>query len=185
MSNSIKVNRPGRSVRQIPFSEISTTSQRYTLDSITFDTTEELFDLDGGVDLDCTLVRKGEARVLLQGRLATTVLLCCDRCLQGYRVVLDAPVWMFFECNDSGHWPTGEIDLQPEDLDVVTLDEPVVDLVEAARQQIYMELPMRHLCRDTCKGLCPQCGVDLNHESCSCPQPGTDNPFAVLAALKK
>jgi uncharacterized protein len=181
----MKVNRPALSVMKIPFSEISATLQRYTLKSIAFDTVEELFDLVDGVNLDCTLVRKGEERVLLQGRLATTVILSCDRCLREYQVDLDAPVWMVFELNDTGSWPTGEIDLQPEDLDVVTLNEPVVDLVEAARQQIYMELPMRHVCHESCKGLCPQCGIDLNHKSCSCAQYDRSNPFAVLAALKK
>ena len=170
---------------QIPFSEISATSQRYSLDSFDLDTAEELFDLDGGVNLDCTLVKKGEARVLLQGRLGATVHLRCDRCLRDYQVDLDAPVWMVLEYNDPGSWHGGEIDLQPEDLDVVTLTEPVVDLVEAARQQIYMEIPMRHLCRDSCKGLCSQCGADLNRQKCSCVPEDRNNPFAALAALKK
>jgi uncharacterized protein len=170
---------------KISFADITVSPQRYVLDNLVLDTGDELFDLVGGIDLDCSLVKKGEARVLLQGRVRATVLLDCDRCLKQYQIAVGAPVWMFFEYNDAGSWSAGEIDLQPEDLDVVTLAEPVVDLADAARQQVYLELPMRHLCRASCKGLCPYCGVDLNESTCSCAGATVSNPFAVLAALKK
>ena len=185
MSVSRKARRPRLSEMKISFGDISVSPQRYELDNLVLDTGAELFDLVGGVHLDCSLVKKGESRVLLQGRVRATVLLNCDRCLTPYQVAVSAPVWMFFEYNDAGSWSTGEIDLQPEDLDVVTLSEPVVDLVDAARQQIYLELPMRHLCQASCKGLCPYCGVDLNQGTCSCAGATDSNPFAVLAALKK
>ena len=185
MSFSRKARRARLSEMKISFSDITVSPQRFEIDNLALDTGDELFDLVGCVHLDCSLVKKGEARVLLQGRVRATVLLHCDRCLTQYQIAVDAPVWMIFEYNDAGNWTAGEIDLQPEDLDVVTLAEPVVDLADAARQQIYMELPMRHLCRVSCKGLCPYCGVDLNSTACSCAGATGSNPFAVLAALKK
>jgi len=185
MSNFRKAERSCLTEVKIPFSEISVTSQRYLIDNLVFDTREELFDLHGTVHFDCSLVKKGEARVLLQGQIRATVMLNCDRCLAQYQVVIDAPVWMIFELDDGATWSKEEIDLRPEDLDVVPVTEPVIDLVDAARQQIYLELPMRHLCRESCKGLCPQCGVDRNRTECSCVPDTRGNPFAVLAALKK
>lgn len=176
---------PGLSVMKIPFTDISSTSQRYSLDNLVLDTREELFDLHGPIQLDCSLTKKGDTRVLLDGRMKATILLRCDRCLTRYQVVVDAPVWMIFELHAAADWSATEIDLQPQDLDVVTLTDPVVDLVDAARQQIYLELPMRHLCQKSCKGLCPHCGEDLNRKTCSCTGASGNNPFAVLAALKK
>lgn len=185
MSNLKKADWSGLSVMKIPFAEISVISQRYTLGDVIFDTSKESFDLDGGIQFDCSLSRKSDVRVQLQGRMQARVRLVCDRCLQDFSVDLDTSVWMIFEVTETGKWPDGEIDLKPEDLDVVMLTEPVIDLVEAARQQVYMELPMQHICHKSCKGLCPQCGVNRNHTACSCEEITSDNPFAVLAALKR
>ena len=170
---------------KIPFADIAALPQRYCHNDLVFDSAEELFGLLGSAEIDCTLVKKNEARVLLQGRLRASVLLACDRCLSRYQVDIDASIRMIYELEEAGSWRGAEIDLRPEDLDVITLNEPIIDLAEAARQQIYLELPMRHLCTESCQGLCPHCGVDRNHGDCTCAGEAENTPFAVLAALKK
>jgi uncharacterized protein len=67
----------------------------------------------------------------------------------------------------------------------VHLTEPFVDVVDLLRQQVYLSLPVKQICSHDCKGLCPQCGLDLNREACICPQNVQSSPFAVLAALQK
>jgi uncharacterized protein len=58
-----------------------------------------------------------------------------------------------------------------------------LDLTEAVRQALVLSQPMQMLCRPECAGLCPQCGVDLNQESCACPSAETDPRWSVLGRL--
>jgi len=44
----------------------------------------------------------------------------------------------------------------------------VCDISDDVRTEITLALPMNLLCRDDCRGLCPECGADLNFEKCSC-----------------
>jgi uncharacterized protein len=59
----------------------------------------------------------------------------------------------------------------------------VLDLGEPIRQQVLTEAPLQPLCRSDCRGLCEQCGTDLNVTSCQClPRPGA-SPFDALQTL--
>ena len=60
-----------------------------------------------------------------------------------------------------------------------------VDLMPYAREALLLELPMRFLCSEDCKGLCPICGVNRNTTRCSCQErEGKPNPFAALSELR-
>ena len=59
-----------------------------------------------------------------------------------------------------------------------------LDLREAIRQNLLLALPMQPLCKETCAGLCPQCGKNLNEGSCNC-QPPIDERLSALADLLK
>ena len=52
------------------------------------------------------------------------------------------------------------------------------------REQIILMMPLKPLCDETCKGLCPRCGANLNREACTCSTDTVNSPFAVLAKLK-
>ena len=55
---------------------------------------------------------------------------------------------------------------------------------DAIRDALTLELPLRVLCKEDCKGLCPKCGVNLNTGSCSCPKgTGKPNPFEALKSI--
>jgi len=86
-------------------------------------------------------------RVLVRGNLETTVRMSCDRCL--------TPTDMRLQTADVCHYI--------EDPEVVT-----VDLTEALREDILLPLSQFCLCREDCRGLCPQCGRNLNEGNCSC-----------------
>lgn len=60
----------------------------------------------------------------------------------------------------------------------------VLDLREAVRQYILMSEPAKPLCRPNCRGLCPNCGADLNEGACRCTTEG-DSRWQALAGLKK
>lgn len=71
--------------------------------------------------------------------------------------------------------------LTEEDDDYLIADENgMLEVGEAVMEAIYMELPVRFLCSESCKGLCPICGCDLNDTSCSCVEKKVDPRLAKL-----
>ena len=60
---------------------------------------------------------------------------------------------------------------QQEDDDYIVCEDGILDLDLIAQDDILLELPIRMLCSEDCKGLCPICGCNLNKEQCSCQQP--------------
>jgi uncharacterized protein len=58
-------------------------------------------------------------------------------------------------------------------------------LEDALREQVLLATPVRALCREDCKGLCPQCGRNLNVEQCNCEQHLSDPRWAALSDIKK
>jgi uncharacterized protein len=65
-------------------------------------------------------------------------------------------------------------ELAAEDLDVVYYGDLVVPFDSFVEEQVQLELPMKALCRDDCKGLCPECGADRNAAACACAPPPDD-----------
>jgi uncharacterized protein len=74
-------------------------------------------------------------------------------------------------------------EIAADDLDVFPYDGEIVDLEPLIREHFVLAVPYAPLCRDDCKGLCPQCGVDRNVEACAC-EPPPDPRFAALKGLK-
>ena len=70
------------------------------------------------------------------------------------------------------------------DPDAFPIVQEQVDLVPMVREALLLEAPATPLCRDSCAGLCPVCGVDRNVTSCSCTSPVVDNRWAALDVLK-
>jgi uncharacterized protein len=61
-----------------------------------------------------------------------------------------------------------EIELLDDDMEVDFVKGDKVDLSDIVREQIYLSLPMRSICKESCRGLCPVCGANLNERSCQC-----------------
>ena len=80
--------------------------------------------------------------------------------------------------------PARQRGIDPEDLDLDYYTGEIVDLESLLREQIILMMPLKPLCDETCKGLCPHCGANLNHETCTCATDAVNSPFAQLAKLK-
>lgn len=61
----------------------------------------------------------------------------------------------------------------------------LLDLEPMVREVLLLDAPLVPLCRPDCRGLCPQCGVDLNTETCSCETRTTDPRWAALDQLRQ
>jgi len=168
----------------IRFNEISPHGSHYD-----FQTVGGLEDLPGLVvdllEVRCSLTRKDDTKVELQGRLKSAMTLDCDRCLSPYQREVDMTLQMLFEVETEASWQVKDLDYRIPDLDTIVLEEPVIDLDDLVRQQLYLALPMKSLCSEQCKGICANCGANRNLVSCGCADTCGDSPFAVLAQLKK
>ena len=69
---------------------------------------------------------------------------------------------------------------EEDDEYIIAAENGDVDIDEAVSEAVYMEMPVRFLCKETCKGLCPLCGADLNDTSCSCVTKEIDPRLAKL-----
>ena len=78
-----------------------------------------------------------------------------------------------------------EVELSQDDLTTAFYRDQTLDLAEMVREQFYLALPMRPLCREECKGLCPQCGTNLNQGTCACDVRWEDPRLAGLRTLLK
>lgn len=75
-------------------------------------------------------------------------------------------------------------ELSAEDMGLILFDGQEIDLSESIQEQLVMALPSRPVCDEKCKGLCPQCGVDLNLASCGCRPQVVNLKMAALKDFK-
>lgn len=120
--------------------------------------------------------------VYIEGSIRTTADLECCRCLEVTTQVLDTEFkYTFAPSQPHDH---EEIELCAEDLEISYYDNDVIDLNQIAFEQIALQIPMKALCTESCKGLCPHCGINLNTASCRCESEFVDDRLAVLKKLK-
>jgi uncharacterized protein len=128
---------------------------------------------------------KDKSQVRIAGLVTTTLELTCSRCLEGFEVPVDARFDLrYLPASDS---PGGEeeVELAEEDVNTAFYKDGQIDLAELVHEQLYLALPMKPLCRDDCKGLCPECGVNRNVTTCDCAPRWEDPRLAGLGALLK
>ncbi|MBO0721563.1 MAG: DUF177 domain-containing protein [Blastocatellia bacterium] len=104
----------------------------------------------------------------LRGEIRAQLALACARCLKQVPIDLALPFDLLYTPQDPGGSRTGEVELNARDLDFSVYERDEIDLDALVIEQLELALPSRALCRADCRGLCPQCGSDLNSEQCSC-----------------
>jgi uncharacterized protein len=132
----------------------------------------------------------GEARLLpsgrdvfLLGRFRARVAYPCVRCLEPFEDDVAGEFHLVFTTEEGEG--DEESELHREDLDVETLRSPMLDLTGVVEEQFLLALRPHPVCRESCQGLCPNCGGNRNLAECRCDAPPGDPRFAVLRNLKK
>ena len=69
------------------------------------------------------------------------------------------------------------------DSDAYPIAGTEIELMDLVKDAVVLDLPMRFLCKEDCKGLCPKCGANRNEHPCNCLEGDDDNPFAALRDL--
>jgi len=105
----------------------------------------------------------------------------CARCVETYPFELQKEFSLVLVPRRD--LPT-EVELNEEDLDLSFYEGDCIDLSPLVREQLLLALPTRPLCREACKGLCPQCGANLNLQTCRCAATAEHPRLAILRTLK-
>lgn len=113
-------------------------------------------------------IEKIGKRFMVRGELKTTLMLQCDRCLDLYARELTADFHLFLEPLSNERIMDEEVELADEEMGVDLVPGQIVELEHIIKEQIYLSIPMKTLCKEDCLGLCPTCGVNRNKEKCSC-----------------
>jgi uncharacterized protein len=138
----------------------------------------------GEVAFSGRILRK-DHRFQVVGRILASLELECGRCLEHYRFPVDLEVDLTYVPHPGGSVAASEdeVELTNEDLTTAFYRDEVLDLGHLLREQFYLALPMRPLCREACHGLCPQCGANLNTETCGCQTAWQDPRLEGLRGL--
>lgn len=129
-------------------------------------------------------IHKDKDKFRLVGTVVTELELPCSRCLEPFRLPVAAPFDLRY-LPASEVSSDGEREVDDEDLETSYYENDAIDLNGLMREQFYLALPMKPLCQDDCRGLCPQCGTNLNAGNCSCAPVWEDPRLAALKNLLK
>jgi uncharacterized protein len=138
--------------------------------------------LVSAVEGELSLKRTGNG-IEVMGTIRAAVVLPCARCLKEFTL----PIASEFEESFLllKYAPAEEdTELADDDMDVSFLPEEGIDLQDIVAEQIWLNIPIKPLCDEQCKGLCTVCGEELNRGDCGCERRSQDSRFAVLKTVR-
>ena len=118
----------------------------------------------------------GEIRV--KGHLAVIMEADCDRCLEAARFTLDSDFELYYRPVSSGYQE--ETALDEGEAEMGFYDGDGLELNDVLREYVLLALPMQRLCREDCKGICPECGQNRNLKECGCRTVQIDDRWSAL-----
>jgi uncharacterized protein len=130
------------------------------------------------VHVEAQLERQGE-ELILEGGIRTAVRCTCDRCLAEFTEELEPAYLMHYVHSEAD---AGRYD--PAEVQVLGPDVTTIDLADDVRQTVLVAVPLKLLCRPSCKGLCPSCGKNWNEGSCSCQPEPPDSRWDALRTFR-
>jgi uncharacterized protein len=131
--------------------------------------------VDGKIRLNSNLV-------FVNGHVNTRAQVECDRCLRTIETPVNADFALEY-IPGSEYQSSAAAELTEEELSVAVFDGEAIDVDEIVKEQILLAVPTRMLCREDCKGLCPECGIDRNTGDCTCVTKDIDPRWAALKNL--
>ena len=164
MANFLDVSRalryPGQ---EYPFTEdVAVADMEFAGDPISF----------SDISVQGVVVGAGE-EVGVTADVTATMKSRCVRCLEDVTITLSGHIDAVFARKSD-----------PDDPDLYCFEASTIELTDAVRDALVMEIPTRIICSEDCKGLCPTCGVNRNLVSCTCQEGGeVTNPFAALKSI--
>jgi len=135
-------------------------------------------EFDETVAVDATLEKAGGS-LFLTARLSTTAEWECDRCVAPFRSPFASSYTMYYvwESEAAARFDPAEVQVIPAGLNMI-------DIADDVRQTIELSVPLKRVCREDCRGLCPHCGRNLNEGTCQCTSTAVDGRWDKLKELQ-
>ena len=146
--------------------KLSETAEKLGLENLFF----------GNINVDCKM-DKSPHQIVLSCETSAKSNLVCDRCNQEYEAELKSSFVLSFLFTRSEN---------TEDFNVryLTPEQDKIDLSKDVFEYAELSIPMKNLCREECKGLCPKCGTNLNLKQCNCKIEIENDIWAPLKKLQ-
>jgi len=121
--------------------------------------------------------------IRLTGKLKATLELACARCLEPVVQEVARSFELLYrpQGSDAGR---EELSVTDAEAEIGYYQGGGLLLEDVLREQILLALPLKVICREDCKGLCPHCGKNLNTGGCSCAEPLEDPRWAALKDIR-
>ncbi len=148
---------------------------------------DELNPVDERVSLIAPAAVNGKVRlsgneVFVNGHVETRAQVECDRCLKPVELPVNVDFTLEY-IRDSDYESIETAELSEAEMSVSVFDGAAIDVDEIVKEQILLAVPTRMLCREDCKGICPECGTDRNTGECDCVTNDIDPRWAALKNL--
>ena len=121
----------------------------------------------------------GDRTLVLSGEAEFTLMIPCDRCLEPVEVPFQLSIERTLDMNLTDEERIANLDEQPY------LQGYNLDVDQLVRDELLLNLPMKALCDEDCKGICNRCGANLNHETCDCDRSSLDPRMSVIQDIFK
>jgi uncharacterized protein len=118
------------------------------------------------VDVD---LEKTSNHLYLKAAIQTTGMFQCDRCVEEFEKKLNTSYTMLYvyDAIDAAKYEESQVQ-------VLSPDATYIDLTQDVREVVMLAVPMKLLCRENCRGLCPRCGTNWNYGKCTCHEEQSD-----------
>jgi uncharacterized protein len=133
------------------------------------------------VDVKC-LITKASGTVFIKGSLTAVIDIFCSRCIEKAKLSIGSD--FFYTLMPAKAETREDLELKPEELEISYYQGDFIDLAPIICEQILLQIPMKVICREECRGLCQYCGANLNVSSCNCPSDFVDSRMTALKSLK-
>jgi uncharacterized protein len=141
-------------------------------------------DFSAPVRIEGTLSVAGD-NLVLQATVATEAAFECSRCLTVFTQELVGQIAVLYEKKADLLTGSAAEELASDDVEILPVDAKAIDLTHRAEEALHLAMPMKPLCREDCRGLCPTCGMDLNKGACGCRVEQADPRWQALKNLIK
>ena len=151
--------------------------QEFSFELKKSEVTLEGLDFDDGLSINLTMTKDGEDSVVVDGDISGNLNLVCGRCLEPYKQSVDTHFTTIYKEKSS-------MTPDDEENDVLPYDHNKIDLTDCIKDTLFLEIPLKLICKPECAGICPVCGKNQNTDKCKCDKTikveDTFKPFSGL-----
>jgi len=121
--------------------------------------------------------------IRLKGKLETSLEVACARCLEPVVLRVTRSFDLLYRPlgTDAGH---EELSVTDAEAEIGYYEGEGLLLEDTLREQVLLAMPLKTVCREDCKGLCPHCGKNWNESACSCAEQFDDPRWAALKEIR-